>query len=261
MGSGNEEIRDLVIQPDGKILAVGYADVSGGADYALVRDNANGSLDATFGASGLVLTPGTNDAEAVALAPDGKIVVAGDVIARYNANGSLDTSFSGNGIIENPDGRQHLGIAVQADGKLVVTDWLFFEVLRDDTSGNLDTTFAGDGTAYASIDVLYDVAIQPDGKIVAAGQGVFGGNVLPMMVVRLNADGTLDTSFGSGGLAEAPFLNSSVGRRVLIQADGKIVAAGYHTNPNGNWNFAVARFEGDSACPLSRRRQRSGGRF
>ena len=258
-----EEIKDIMIQPDGKIVAVGNAETASGVtDFALVRYNANGSLDTSFGVGGKVTTPGTDGSSAVALQADGKIVVAGSAnpgegsIARYNTNGTLDTSFAGNGLIEATQGVAYRGLAIQTDGGIVVAanSGPDSHIARFDANGNVDPSMGGDGTATSPIDTPYDVAIQPDGKIVTAGQGIYNGDVYPLIVTRSNSDGTLDTTFGSGGVATAPMPpNATVANSLAIQPDGKIVAAGFVTDGSapwmdGNWNTLVARFEGDASA-------------
>ena len=96
----------MALQADGKIVAVGSGAADGVADFAVVRYNTNGSLDTSFGGSGVVVTPGIGGAYSVAIQADGKIVVAGigvgvgdSVVVRYNPNGSLDTTFNGTGIV------------------------------------------------------------------------------------------------------------------------------------------------------------------
>lgn len=259
----SEGINDVVIQPDGKIIAVGYAEVASGvSDFALVRYNTNGSLDTSFGSGGKVTTSGTTNADAVALQADGKIVVSGranigeGAIVRYNANGSLDTSFSGNGLLENAlaESVRFSGVAIQSNGMIVTTDIYREEVERWDASGNIDTTFAGDGSADVYSYTLYDVAMQADGKILATGSG--SGPSYGLLVFRFNVDGTRDATFGIAGIAEAepgPINAAGVGKSVLVQPDGRIVAAGFQANgvppwEYPNWNVLVARFEGASTA-------------
>lgn len=111
VGSSVDEIKDLIVQPDGRIVAVGDIAVSGsGLDFAVVRYNSNGTLDTTFGTDGKVITIITNgddiaDRHSAALQPDGNIVVGGSggvlnkdfVLVRYNSNGTLDSTFGTNG--------------------------------------------------------------------------------------------------------------------------------------------------------------------
>ncbi len=149
---------DVVIQPDGKIVAAGNASFGVNQDFAVVRYNANGSLDTTFGTGGIVTTDfgsSSDFANAIALAPDGKIVVSGGTIdnlgiARYNTNGTLDTTFDGDGKLIISDARGFTDVAVQPDGKIVfvaVNQSSRTIVLRYNINGTADTTFDGDGRA------------------------------------------------------------------------------------------------------------------
>ena len=171
LGGPHESVGTLGIQPDGKIVAGGSSDLGGGQyDFALVRYNPNGSLDATFNGTGKVTTPiGSSDDHIrdIVLQADGKIVVAGDthngsnydfVIARYNGNGSLDTSFNTTGKVVTPIGGGDdagISIAVQADGKFVVGGYssngtnLDFALVRYNTNGSLDTSFGTGGKYHA----------------------------------------------------------------------------------------------------------------
>jgi uncharacterized delta-60 repeat protein len=195
----------LALQPDGKIVAGGTAGRDTGGSlfqrgFGLIRLDANGDLDPSFGSGGLVLTGfGFQNAEAlgVAIAVDGKIVVAGAVgssaprfgverdfaLARYLADGTLDPSFG--------------------------------------TGGTVTADFFGGG------DEAADVAIQPDGKIVAGGgaQTDFG-NVFAL--ARFSAAGVLDPGFGNAGKASTVLGGggSSFGQALALQADDKIVLAG-----------------------------------
>src|SRR5262249_27855326 len=126
--SGRDDLVSSVRQPDGKIVAVGATAIDQWSYMATVRYNADGTLDNTFNGNGVALldTPDEWDgAASVALQPDGKILVAGNVLARYNSDGSLDTTFNGTGWRTEPGiSGYHLGndgkVAVQGDGKIVV---------------------------------------------------------------------------------------------------------------------------------------------
>lgn len=223
----------MAMQPDGKIVVAGVSyNNSGHAGIAVVRYHPNGSLDSSFGGAGIVITPVNINSEAtsVALQADGKIVVAGFsynsdgvhsfAVVRYHPNGSLDTSFNGTGKVITPidSASTARSVAVQTDGKIVVagessgSSGSRFTVVRYNTNGSLDTSFDNDGIVTTGVGGAFAVAIQADGKIVAAGTGV----------VRCNADGSLDTTFNGTGIITTPDNASSV----AIQADGKILTAG-----------------------------------
>jgi len=191
----------VAIQPDGKIVVAGSwcgfgAQCSTGT-FALSRFNPDGSLDTVFGSGGrtLVTFPnGAAEAKGVAIQPDGKIVAAGThgrnfALARLESDGDIDPSFSGDGKVETGLGGNNIAeaVAIQGNGKIVVagTNWELdssdadFSLARYDTDGSLDTTFSGDGkqaTGFGDRDRANAVAIQPDGKIVAAGWTNAGGD-------------------------------------------------------------------------------------
>src|SRR5262245_54163007 len=152
-----------------------------------------GALDTTFGTGGKVRTSvGPGDSEALALVrqPDGKLVAAGFAsngstddfaLARYNANGTLDTSFGSGGKVLTAIGSSHDGISAlvrQPDGKLVAAGWSatavgqVFALARYNPNGSLDTSFGSGGKVTTAIgssfDLVFALALQPDGKLVAA---------------------------------------------------------------------------------------------
>ena len=250
----NDLAQTSVLQPDGKIVLAGWVYVNNVSqyDFGLARYNPDGTLDATFGAGGKVVTPiGNNLSELVrgmSLAPDGKLVVAGDlynptsgnvqgnsdlVAVRYNSNGSLDATFDG-------------------DGKFI-----FARTLGDrNESGG-------------------DVVVQPDGKILLTGsshlrpESVPGGTVshTEMLTIRLNVNGSLDQSFGANGIVETDFgivtpppdqrpRTGDSGEAIALQPDGKIVVAGEAFLGNGDYRFVIARFLNDITSLTPRRAAR-----
>jgi uncharacterized delta-60 repeat protein/uncharacterized repeat protein (TIGR01451 family) len=262
----------MAIQGDGKLVVAGLADVSGTGDFALARYKADGSLDTSFDADGKVTTDfdaGSSDlAYAVALQGDGKIVAAGVAVisgtndfalARYNTDGSLDTSFDGDGLTTTDFGAgldQASGLAIQTDGKIVavgradISGAFDFPLARYNADGSLDTTFDGDGkvtTDFAGdIDLAYGVAIQTDGRIVAAGRAVVSGN-RHFALARYNADGSPDTIFSGDGKVTTDFAGSfAQAFGLAIQADGKIVAAGF-----AGADFALARYQSEGVGDLA----------
>jgi uncharacterized delta-60 repeat protein len=252
----------MVLQPDGKIVEGGQVTSSN----ELARYNTDGTLDTTFGPShnGTLLTSfGLLEGITIeTVSGNPKLVTAVYYrsapnqttfgLARYNLDGSLDSTFgSGGEVITQPTtffSTKPLCLTTQADGKILVgglgqyvaNGTAQFVVARYDTSGNLDPSFGSGGYAVVSssssgsgeVDAL---VVQPDGKIVAGGL-IGGANEL----VRLNvgvagqADGSLDSTFGSGGIAADN--NDPTG--LVIQTNGKIVSAGsptvYRYNPDGS---------------------------
>ncbi len=242
----------VAIQFDDKIVVAGSAWVSGGSnDIALVRYNADGSLDTSFGVGGKVTTDmgvlSSDVGYSMVLQPDGKIVVAGVsgsdfALVRYNPDGSLDTSFDGDGKVTTDfgaaNGESARSVALQPDGKIVVAGFLStgsqadFAVARYNTDGSLDTSFSGDGKVTtgllgSSVDYAYGVAVQSDGKIVVAGSSSRSiGELNDLVLVRYNADGSLDGSFSGGGKLIADLGSNDAGYGVALQSDGRIVVAG-----------------------------------
>lgn len=267
-GNG-DSANSVAIQSDGKILAAGYGNDGSNNNFAVVRYNANGSLDTTFNGTGKVITPfGTNFsiASSVAVQSDGKIVLAGYVlngldfdfaIARYNANGTLDTTFNGTGqlILAAPGTDDQINsIALQADGKIVLAGYSTDNagttdcvVARLNTNGTLDATFNGTGKVTTSLSAADEtftaVAVQSDGKIVAAGKASNGVDY-DFAVVRYTAAGALDTTFNGTGKVLTPFGTGDDSiSGMALQTDGKIVVAGTSLGGSGN-TCAVARYTG-----------------
>jgi uncharacterized delta-60 repeat protein len=222
---------------------------------------AGGELDPSFGRDGRVTTRFSADASgsAVAIQTDGKIVAAGGAgagfaLARYDTDGSLDTTFGTNGKVTTgfSDGAFTTAVAVQSDGKIVAAGGAGgFALARYDTDGSLDTTFGTGGTVTTSLtsgdNQANGVAIQADGRIVAAGFATPGSPWRHWFALaRYRSDGTLDTSFGDGGIVLTRFGVSGVARAVVLQSNQKIVAAG--TNGGG---FALARYDSDGSLDTS----------
>jgi uncharacterized delta-60 repeat protein len=261
-----EAAQGVAVQPDGRIVVVGYS----GSNFALVRYDQDGSLDASFGVEGKVTSGVIGRAFAVAIAPDGKIVVAGDlpasedyVLARFNPDGSLDPSFHVSGqlttdIATGADLASNL--VLQPDGAILVsgphtnagdiTREQHTGLARFLPDGSLDPSFGDGGKLVLSDARVSDgLALQSDGKIVLAGDfGPFATTELAVM--RIHADGSTDTGFGDGGRATVAV--STLGDQALavaVQSDGKILAAG--TSNRVNPNFAVARFNPDGTLDPS----------
>ena len=279
---GSDIAEALAIQANGRIVVAGQSCAgAAGCDFAVARYLSTGLLDGTFGTGGKVTTDfgaSYDQAQAVALQADGKIVVAGFqcpgapsgcplgsdldfALARYNPNGSLDATFGIGGRVTTDfsggsDDRGY-GVAVQADGDIVVAgrtcsgSTCDFALARYGGTGALDVTFGVGGkvtTDFAGfIDEGFAVVVQPlDGRIVAAGAS--GGN---FALARYNPNGSLDGGFGTGGKVTTDFATSSdTAFALALQADGRIVAAGRAQEPDSQGvdvQFAVARYDADGS--------------
>jgi uncharacterized delta-60 repeat protein len=272
VGAGEDQGQSVVIQSDGKILVGGYSKNGTAFDFAVVRYNANGSLDTSFDADGKVTTAmgSTNlSGNSIALQSDGKIVMAGDsrtgtntdfAVVRYNANGSLDTSFDADGKVTTDfgsSGDTGKSIAIQQDGKILVAGSSAgnaFALARYNTNGSLDTTFDGDGKlttrfGASTIDGANSVIVQADGKILVAGES-FNGSHTDIALARYNTNGSLDTSFSLDGKVTTDFFGSAPDRgySVIVQPDGKILVAG---NTGSGQYFALVRYNTDGTLDTS----------
>ncbi|GEM_PF-1022297 len=264
---GEDAGRALVLQPDGKLVVAGWTDAAGfRSDFALARYNPNGSLDPTFGTGGVVTTDfgGEDAGRALVLQPDGKLVAAGYsyaggtydfALARYNPNGSLDPTFGTGGLVRTDLGIFDMAwaLVLQPDGKLVVAGSTegnnqdVFALARYNSNGSLDSTFGVGGVA---IDIgageeAYALVLQPNGKLVAAGFSYASGTQ-DFALARYNPNGSLDPTFGVGGSVATDFGTEDAVRALLLQPDGKLVAAGY-VDAAGDYDFGLARYEGDAA--------------
>lgn len=274
----------LGIQADGKIVVAGTNGGYAGDkndDFVTLRYLSNGNLDTSFGNNGKVITGmGAHDDTAFALGiqSDGKIVVAGAkdailpygadfAVVRYNSDGSLDSTFGvgGKAIGNGGNGGYITSIAIQSDGKIVAAGYnvvlagslnLNFAVVRYNTNGSLDTSFGDNGRVFTDVggrnDIMRAIAIQPDGKIVAAGttKAYFNANkTTEYCVVRLNVDGTFDTTFGTNGIVTTDVGNlssSNAANALGLQPDGKIVVAGTR-----DYDCAIVRYNPDGTLDTS----------
>ena len=270
MSSGNNQAHAVAVQSDNKIVAAGYARNAIEVGAALARYNTNGNLDTGFDGDGKATSFDSreDEARAVALQPDGKIVMAGSsnngsnddfAVVRYNADGGLDTDFGEDGRATTEIGSAGdfgRAVGVQADGKIVVAGNSYngsnhdFALVSYNADGTLDTGFGTGGKVTTGVgsgdDYGRAVAVQSDGKIVVAGES-HNGSDWDFAVVRYNADGTLDTGFGTGGKVTTGVGSAGdFGQALALQADGKIVVAGYSYN-GSDQDFAVARYNTDGS--------------
>jgi len=251
---GNDFINSIAVQTDGKIIACGYCRTGSGTDNALARYNSDGSLDTSFDDDGrLTIFYGSSpdQANAMALQDDGKILVAGDfgtssALVRYKPNGDLDSNFGEKGKVLNGQ-TQAKAISVQNDGKILVVGSIqpYHAIWRYTSDGHPDTAFGNKGMTITGISDANAIAVQQDGKIIVAGETF--STVPYFAVARYNNNGSPDSSFGLDGIVVTNFDTShkyvSV-NAMALQADGKIVVAG-STSKNsviGSAFFALARY-------------------
>lgn len=215
----------VIVQPDNKILVFGTAGSGVAPAFGLVRYNEDGSLDGSFGIGGIVVTDfdtgfGNDIASGAALQSDGKIVLVG--VVDFNANQGS------------------------------------FTVVRYNTDGTLDNSFGSGGKVVHNIETnAYDgaskVAIQPDGKIVVVGHFIISGSIQRELLVRYNTDGSLDGSFGTGGIVRTSMGSGEGGGNrglaITLQSDGKIITTGT-TRVVGSstfWDACIVRYNSNGS--------------
>jgi uncharacterized delta-60 repeat protein len=266
----------ITVLANGKVVTAGTVYSTTQVDFGLSRYNLDGSLDTSFDGDGKAsIDVGTSDSVVRLLAqPDGKMLIIGNVMSapsptysllRVDENGTLDATFSGDGKL-TPSAGTGTGrfdptgaLALQADGGILIGGALMqnsqssMAVLRYKADGSLDTSFNGTGSFVKNADFgtpysISALTVQKDGKILAVGNGYFEQSASHVVVVRLLADGSLDTTFASKGFADAPFSrradeSSVIARNVLVQADGKILVLG---EGGGNISdFVLVRYNAD----------------
>lgn len=263
---------DVAVQNDGKIVVTAEsANVENPEvwDSYVLRFDPSGDLDENFGTGGIVrfrFSQASHEwLNAIAIQPDGRILVSGKgdnitTVVRLNLDGSFDTSFGTGGktnfTLVNRKWAVPYSMLVQADGRIVVglnSDNTAFGFVRLTSNGAFDTTFNGTGKLVisggkgSSTAALIDLAIQPDGKYVASGMlpSSSKGSTSQFALMRINTNGALDNSFGSGGKVITNFGGTwSAARNVVVLADGSIVAGGdwLAGGTAGNQSYIFARY-------------------
>jgi uncharacterized delta-60 repeat protein len=279
---GYDSALALALQPDGKVIAAGWAQINAGTSptntFALVRYLTNGTPDPAFGTGGKVTThfgPNTNDIiKDVAIQADGKIVAGGVsadlannryywAFARYNSDGTPDPTFGTGGLVTTGirTGLADVSLALQPDGKIVVAGATFpgpvdFIVGRFNTDGTLDSGFGGGGLAAADFQGLDDEAnalvIQSDGTIVLAGAAIVN-NRTHIALARFTTIGTLDPTFGTGGKVVTnggPSDNQDEAYAIAQDAAGRLVVAGRFSRSPA-YDFALVRYYQDGNLDLT----------
>lgn len=241
-----EQANAVIVQADGKILVTGNTLDNTKRNFALLRYLSNGTLDNSFSTDGKVITvlsTGQDEPMAIALQPDGKILLAGTsegrfAVVRYKQNGMPDSSFSSDGIqttfIDNGQAVAR-SVHVLKSGKILLVGYIDYNAQADCVmtqylaNGNLDSTFGTNGKVIADvggIDRMYCAAVQADERIVVAG--VVQTSTFLFGLARFTKTGTLDTSFSTDGKLTVSFGNnhSSKATAIALQPDGKILVTG-----------------------------------
>ena len=285
-GFGDERAQAIALQPDGKFVVAGWAgDNLATADIAIARYKPDGSLDTTFDGDGKLITrlgEHTDVVYGVAVQPDGKIIAVGTnftgtrsrqfAVLRYKPDGALDASFDGDGIalFKIGDSEQDTAntVAISGDGAILVAGSALnavetarsrvlqndFAIIKLSPSGVLDHTFGKEGKVITDFgrgsDVAYALLQQPDDNIVVAGMTA-GDKMQDWGMVRYLEDGSLDSSFGSGGKVVTNFLGEdNIPWSLALQPDGKLIAAGYALK-DGTPQFALSRHSPDGSLDNS----------
>jgi uncharacterized delta-60 repeat protein len=254
---GVREVADVILlQPDNKIIVAGVA-IQGArlpANSALVRLNPNGTLDSTFGNGGKVAVNSIGLITSLALLSNGQILALNNVggIAQFDARGNLASSVTSGTIVASSNNAVS---AFESNGRFVTAGGAHGITRRDiditvigfNPTGSIDHTFNSPVFDFReentiSVDSAQIVAIQPDGKILVGGLSSDSSSTV-FGLGRLNTNGSLDSSFGSGGVLTTRFEGSDQISSIMIQTDGKILAVGQAFNSStGRGNLAIARY-------------------
>jgi uncharacterized delta-60 repeat protein len=271
------------LQPDGKIVVALF--MAGQKRFIMVRLNTDGSFDSSFGDNDVAPS---DSAAAMALQQDGKIVLAGTVeyigttekpdfvLSRYHTDGSPDTSFGTGGRVKTDFlGRQDSAsaIIIQPDQKIVVAGVAFtgdtstgkegssFAMARYNTDGTLDTSFGSGGKVTTNFpdrfSLAHDIIFQPDWKLVVAGKTLSKTPSVTQddfALARYNTDGTLDTSFGTGGRVTKDVTTTDDAYALALQQDGQLLVGGttgHDNDPASQNDAALLRYHTDGTLDTS----------
>ena len=302
LGADDARAKALVLQPDGKLVAAGYAREFRNNKFALARYNTDGSLDTSFNGTGTVMTGVTpavadgadDEIQSLVVQGDGKLVAAGYaaasgqdewfVLARYNADGPLDKTFNPNpsatqdcpgtllvvgckGVVAaqpggNGTSNRARSVIVQPDGKYVVGGFAKtglvtrFALVRYNVNGSLDTTFGSSGKVVTAVGVggvsgVSALALQDDGKIIAAGTAKDVDGVNRFALARYNPNGSLDTTFGSAGTTTTRVGSGNAElNSLVVDSVGGLVVAGVAVADDDHV-FALARYNSNGSLDTS----------
>ncbi len=282
-GGPDDAVRAISVLEDDNIIAGGYRMEEVTAtmykrNFAAVKCNGIGILDNGFDFDGKVATPFSSDRHATAFAmgiqTDGKIVLAGYsyvgitanyqiALTRYNGDGSLDLTFDSDGMVLVSTGfalGEAFALQIQSDNKIVVAGEQYigfdtdFMMMRFNEDGTLDNTFGTAGLYHSTYggtepEALNALTILWDGRLVAAGYRG-NGSGMQTVLIRCNANGTPDPTFGTDGMVSSDLSDEADGATaILIQSDGKMLVCGYFDRGPDN-DFFVARYLSDPTTAI-----------
>ncbi|MEO5905888.1 MAG: T9SS type A sorting domain-containing protein [Saprospiraceae bacterium] len=275
LGQEYEWANEIIIQEDEKIIVVGISSNLGSAQFAMIRYESNGDIDLSFGNEGIVRTSilHWNEATAVVILPDGKIILGGTVntgafprrtyfaMVRYHQNGTIDSLFGHDGFVQTDlagsQGDDYVfSMLLEPDGKIVLggyanfifQDYADIGVVRYNADGTLDTSFGNGGMFIHTIGprtLIHSIARESNGKYLLAGISNVIDSVNNFFLARLEHNGSLDTTFGQQGIVLTDILgNYEFLSTLLIQKDSKILVGGSVSGINKR-DFVLARYFSD----------------
>ncbi len=232
-----------------------YLTLSGIGFTCIAKRLPNGAADLKYGKNGFSDPVALKGATA-ALDTGGKIILVGasssfygtPMVIKYNKDGTVENKFPVAIYDFEPS-----SLAIQNDGKIVVVGYDFqtrYTIVRYNSDGTFDNTFSQDGQAISDFRSISTISLQPDNKLVIAGQygSVYNQPGSDFAVARYKTDGSMDSSFGSGGKQTTTFGFGSVATSLALKNDGKIVAAGYsYNNYNNNVEFILTCYNTDGS--------------
>lgn len=242
-GATKEVASHMLIEPDGKIVGAGLSLKSSILSAWMVRQLPNGGIDTSFGTDGWVKLANPALVQGLARTADGHLLaLTNGQATQYDASGQLDTSFGTNGSVTSGFGGNATALALDAAGQVLIggkSTGCSFGLVRATKTGQLDTTFDGDGTVVTTLESgnfcgVRAIAVQSDGKILAAGRG---GTLQGNVIARYETNGALDMTFGQAGLASAAVAGAGgfdLDQMALLP-DGKILVAGFQFGPTSSW--------------------------
>ncbi len=264
----SDQINCMLLQPDGKIIAIGTSDSFINLYISIARYMPNGALDNTFGSNGKLKLAQTNfgSINSATLQPDGKIVLAGKNggfnLLRLQSDGLFDSTFGTYGkVLTNIGTLPYSGanaVLLQANGKIVAggssyhNTYYWAAMIRYLANGTLDNTFGTNGVVETNVrgydDAINSLVQQPDGKIIATGNSTInsGSASTALLLLQYDTSGNLDNTFnGSGKLVKSIGGSDDKCYKAILQTDGKIVVGGYTTTASINLDYAMYRANAD----------------